>query len=79
MSDVRARVLALADEQRGGKADEQCFERLALAAYRMAIEDATRACDGTTRHITERSVWTMGVRDGATQCAAAVRALAEGL
>ena len=74
MTTTRERLMALADNlSHRDWADSA--QRVADAAYRMALDDAARRCEE------ERDSYAIGSEERhiAFHCAAAVRALAEGL
>ena len=69
----RLRVLVTVVESADGEtftSVDPAHERIALAAYRMALDDAAKACIDTKKG---------GGGTTAERCDAAVRALAEGL
>jgi len=82
MTATRDRLRALANDPTfiaggRGRSHPDVAEAIALAAYRMAIEDAAKACD--KRAIVVERNFSLVESDEASRCAAAVRALAEQL
>jgi len=80
--DLRERLIALANSPAAWHSRAHHKHEIALAAYRMAIEDAQRACKDQEARLPpphDRTEFGQGCASGIERACTAVRALAEGM